>query len=41
MDTPFSTSYQGAVAIIRTMVDLGDAAIMYAYYLANSARTKA
>ena len=33
MDTPFSTSYQGAVAIIRTMVDLGGAAIMYAYYL--------
>lgn len=33
MDTPFSTSYQGAIAIVRTMVDLGGAAIMYAYYL--------
>lgn len=33
MDTPFSTSYQESIAIIRTMVDLGGAAIMYAYYL--------
>lgn len=33
MDTPFSTPYQWAIAIIRSMVDLGGAAIMYAYYL--------
>lgn len=33
METPFSTSYQWAIAIIRSMVDLGGAAIMYAYYL--------
>lgn len=32
-ETPFSTSYQGAIAIVRTLVDLGGTAIMYAYYL--------
>lgn len=33
METPFSTSYQEAIAIVRTLVDLGGTAIMYAYYL--------
>lgn len=33
METPFSTSYQESIAIIRTLVDLGGTAIMYAYYL--------
>lgn len=32
-ETPFSTSYQGSIAIVRTLVDLGGTAIMYAYYL--------
>ncbi len=33
METPFSTSYQGAIAVVRTLVDMGGTAIMYAYYL--------
>jgi len=33
IETPFSTSYQEAIAIVRTLVDLGGTAIMYAYYL--------
>lgn len=33
METPFSTPYQGAIAVVRTLVDMGGTAIMYAYYL--------
>lgn len=32
-ETPFSSSYQGSIAVVRTLVDLGGTAIMYAYYL--------
>jgi len=33
METPFSTPYQKAMAIVRTLVNLGGTAVMYAYYL--------
>lgn len=33
MESPLDTSYQSTIAIVRTLVDLGGTAIMYAYFL--------